>query len=57
MKKQWKRSQIRCVETGEIYQNLSTAAIAIGCTKGALSNHLAGRHPHVRGKTFKRIEA
>lgn len=53
--KQWKRTQIRCIETGEVYENLSTAAIAINCTKGAMSNHLAGRHPHIRGKRFERV--
>ena len=52
----WKRVQIMCVETGEIYDSAAAACHALGCGKSAMSNHLAGRFPHLRGKHFKRVE-
>jgi hypothetical protein len=49
------RHKIRCVETGTVYDSAAAAAFAIGCSRGAMSNHLAGRHAHVRGKRFERV--
>jgi hypothetical protein len=53
--KKYERVKIRCVDTGEIFENLTEAAKAIGCGKSALSNHLSGRYPHVRGKKYERL--
>ena len=54
-KNTYERCKVRCVETGEVYESLSAAAYAVGCTRGTMSNHLNGRFPHVRGKHFERI--
>lgn len=53
----WTRTSVMCIETGEIFDSAQEAAEFIGCGKSAMSNHLSGRHPHVRGKHFKRITA
>lgn len=51
----YSRTAIRCIELGTVYANLTAAADAIGCGKSAMSNHLAGRFPHVRGLHFERV--
>ncbi len=52
----WQRTQVMCVETGEIYDSAAAACTALGCGKSAMSNHLSGRFPHLRGLHFKRVE-
>lgn len=51
----YSRVQVRCIELGIVYPSLTHAAIAIGCGKSAMSNHLAGRFPHIRGLHFERV--
>lgn len=49
--------KIRCVETGEIYENASTAARLTGIAQGNLSKHL-NNHPgykRLKGLTFERV--
>lgn len=50
------RHRIKCVETGEIFESAAAAAHSLGCGRSAMSNHLSGRFPHIRGKHFVRIE-
>lgn len=52
----WDRTAVRCIETGEVYDSAAAAAHALGVGRGTISNHLAGRYPHVRGKHFERVE-
>lgn len=52
----WDRYKIRCVETGVVYESAAACAHAFKCSKGAISNHLSGRHPHIRGKHLERVE-
>ena len=51
----WQRVKIKCLETGEIYDSAASAAHAVGCGKSAMSNHLSGRFPHIRGLRFERL--
>jgi hypothetical protein len=51
----WSRTKIKCVESGLIFDNLTEASKAMGCGKSAMSNHLAGRFPHLRGLHFERV--
>lgn len=53
--KPYTRCQIRCLDNGTIYNNLTEAAAAVGCGKSAMCNHLAGRFPHIRGMKFERV--
>ena len=54
-KKPHKRGPVRCIETGVIYGSATAAATALGRTLCALSNHLAGRAPHLSGYHFERV--
>lgn len=51
------RGAVQCVQTGVIYKNAYAAATAYNATRCAMANHLAGRAPTLRGKTFKRVIA
>lgn len=51
----WERGQVRCIDTGEIFESAAAAAHSIGCGRSAMSNHLSGRFPHIRGKRFERV--
>lgn len=51
----WDRVAILCITNGRTFESLTEAAKAIGVSKSTLSNHLAGRSPHVRGLKFVRV--
>lgn len=51
----WSRAQVRCIETGEVFSSAREAAKHVNVGDSAMSNHLAGRFPHVGGKTFERV--
>lgn len=51
-KNNYKTGKIVCLETGIVYESASELARILGCSKSAISNHLAGRFPHIRGKHF-----
>lgn len=55
LQKKWDRCQVRCIDTGEVFESSSAAANSIQCGRSAMSNHLSGRHPHVKGKRFERV--
>lgn len=52
-----RRSPIRCITTGEIFNTINEAAFAHGCAASALSNHLRNRpgFVSVKGKHYERI--
>lgn len=50
------RGPVRCIETGTIYKNANAACKALGRTRCAMANHLAGRAPHVKGLHFERLK-
>ena len=51
------QTQIRCVDTGEIFPNAATAAKSKGIAQSAMSNHLNGRPSYrtVKGLRFERV--
>lgn len=55
-KKPHKRGPVRCIETGIVYESASAACHALGRTLCAMSNHLAGRAPHVKNLHFERVQ-
>lgn len=55
-REKWDRGQVRCVETGTIYDSAAQAAHSLGCTRSTMSNHLNGRFPHIRGKHFEYVQ-
>jgi len=52
----YKRYQIRCIDTGFVFENAARAAEATGCGRSAMANHLSGRFPHIRGLRFERVQ-
>lgn len=46
---------IQDLETGTIYASQSQAAKELGINPGRISDHLAGRTPHVKGHTFTKL--
>lgn len=50
---------VRCIETGETFETLTSVAAAFDCDISALSRHLSGRKGFrtVAGHTFERINA
>jgi hypothetical protein len=54
--KKYDRVKVRCIETGIVYDSAAEAAFKLPCGRSAMSNHLAGRFPHIKGKHFERVE-
>lgn len=54
-KKTHNRGAVRCIDTGILYASAAAACRAISCTRCGMSNHLAGRAPHIRGLRFERV--
>lgn len=48
---------VECLDTGEIFETASAAALFYGMSQSAMSNHLRGRigYKTVHGKTFRRV--
>ena len=53
--KPWTRTPVHCIDLGITFDSAVEAAKFIGCGKSAMSNHLAGRFPHIRGMRFERV--
>jgi hypothetical protein len=51
----YERVKVKCLETGEVFDNAKDAALKLGCSKGAISSHLNGRFPSIRGIHLKKI--
>ena len=51
----WKRTNVRCIETGVVYDGVRAAALAHNVVETGMTNHLAGRADSVAGFTFERI--
>lgn len=50
------RSQpILCINNGIVYKSLLDAATKLNVTKGAISNHLAGKRSSVGGLVFVKV--
>jgi hypothetical protein len=47
---------IEHIETGDIYRSQNDAAKELGLDAGAISKHLHGRAPHVKGNHFRIAE-
>jgi len=54
--KAWKRSKIQCVESGLIFESLTQLCKVLNKDKSTMSNHLAGRTPHVGGLRYIRVD-
>jgi hypothetical protein len=46
---------VKCNETGEIWETVTSAAKAVGVDVGKMSKHLNGHKPHVNGSTYSII--
>jgi predicted transcriptional regulator len=55
MRKYCKKA-VRCIETGEEFENITHVAKMLGRSVASVSNHLAGRTPNVKGLHFETIE-
>jgi len=53
--KPWTRTNVRCVETGEVFEGVRAAALSINVIETAMTNHLAGRCDSLAGYTFERV--
>ena len=51
-----KRTKVRCVETGEIYESISECARRIGGEKGSIAHCLSGERSTCRGYHFEYVE-
>jgi hypothetical protein len=51
-----RRTPVRIVETGEVFESLGECAMRIGCTTGNISDCLIGRRSTCRGYHFERVE-
>ena len=46
-------TQVRVVETGDIYRSISECSRATGCDRSEIFKYLAGRRQHVKGYHFE----
>jgi group I intron endonuclease len=49
------RKAVRCVETGQVFESLKSAAEYLQGDSATLSNHLKGRKPRFKGFTFEYV--
>ena len=47
------KKRVLCIDTGEEYESITSAAKAIGVTQGTLSAHLLGWHHSCKGMKFE----
>lgn len=50
-----RRTAVRVVETGEIYDTVNECAKATGCCRSEIFKQMAGFRPHVKGLHFERV--
>ena len=48
--------QVRIVETNEVFFNATALAKFLNVSDSTISNHLAGRYPHVKGYHLERLD-
>lgn len=48
--------KIRCDQTGDIFNSLKEAARAMGLQQSALSKHISGNTPYVKGYSFTHLD-
>lgn len=51
-----RRTPVRIVETGEVFESLAECAMRIGCTTGNISDCLVGRRSTCRGYHFEYVD-
>lgn len=51
------KKRVRCVDTGEEYESITSAAKAIGVTQGSLSAHLLRMNRYCKGCVFEYVSA
>ena len=47
------KKPVRCIETGEIFESITSAARCIGASQGSLSNHLLMKSASCKGRHFE----
>lgn len=51
------RKSVRCLETGQVFDSLKSAAEYLNGNSAALNSHLKGRRPRFKGFTFEYVTA
>jgi len=54
-RKPWKRTWVRNISTGKVFESARAAAMSIKVGDSAMSNHLAGRCDSLNGQSFERV--
>jgi hypothetical protein len=49
------KKPVRCIETGEIFESITSAARYIGASQGSLSNHLLMKSASCKGRRFEYV--
>ena len=49
------RTQVRVIETGEVYESVSACSRDTGCARSDIFKCMAGTIPHVKGFHFERV--